>query len=235
MSPSKIKFVISCSLLTISSSLFAVDDVTIGKFPFYASAKFGVFQANFNSTYTDQTDIIPQNIAELIQQNGYTEGLAIGYRGVINHKYIVGVEISGNYDSHSANFQAGASSAGFSDTVQINNHFDLTITPGFLITDSVDAYLKVGVTHASVQDTMISPIGFTPTITRYPSNVNSTGFVAGFGIEKFFADQFSVFAEGNYRDYGTVSFANFQNFTASYTNSTHVYAYDVGVGAAFHF
>jgi opacity protein-like surface antigen len=227
-------FTLGVYAITIATNTLA-QGLGDGKNTYYVAADLGIFQAQFHSSYMDQTDIIPQNIAESFQQNGYTGGLQIGYSRLITSQYYLGAELAGSYDSHSANFQAGAANTTFSDTVHINNHFDITLVPGVMLNDSTSVYLKVGFTRASVHDSLISPAGFTPTITRYTQNTNANGFVAGLGLEKFLCDKVSIFTEGNYRDYGTINFSNLQNFSAAYTNSSHVYTYDLLLGVAYHF
>jgi opacity protein-like surface antigen len=225
---------LAASAIAASATLSA-SSLNDPRAPFYVAAKAGVFQANFNSSYLDQTDVIPQNIAQSFPQNGYTEGLAIGFSKLFYNQYLLGLEFAGSYDSHNANFQAGASTAAFSDTVRIKNHFDLTVVPGIMLNDSTEAYLKLGMSRMNVQDTLVSPVGFTPTITSVSSTASANGFVAGLGFAKAIVKNTSIFVEGNYRDYGTVNFTGFQNFTASYTNSSHVYTYDAAVGVAYHF
>jgi opacity protein-like surface antigen len=227
-------WLLGVTAMVASSSLLA-SSLNNDRTPIYVAAKVGIFQASFNSTYLDQADLIQQNIAQLFQQHGYTEGLAIGYSKVFYQQYLAGIELSGSYDSHAGNFQAGASTAAFSDNVRINNHFDLTFVPGLMLNDATAVYLKLGVSRASIQDTVYSPTGFTPTIARFTNNTNANGFVAGLGFERSIIKNVSVFVEGNYRDYGTATLASFQNFTASYSNSSHIYTYDASLGVAYHF
>ncbi|MES2219110.1 MAG: hypothetical protein V4501_11965 [Pseudomonadota bacterium] len=220
--------------VVVSSSLLA-SSLNNDRTPFYVAAKVGVFQASFNSTYLDLTDVIQQNIAQSFQQNGYTEGLAIGFSKLFYQQYLLGLELAGSYDSHNANFQAGASTAAFSDNVRVRSHFDLTVVPGLMLNDATAIYLKLGVSRAAIQDTLVSPTGFAPTNVRLTNDTNANGFVAGLGFERSIIKNVSVFVEGNYRDYGTVNFGAFQNFTATYTNSSHIYTYDASLGAAYHF
>jgi opacity protein-like surface antigen len=164
----------------------------------------------------------------------YTGGFAIGYTRLVCHRYLLGPELSGNYDSHTASYQAGAASAAFSDLVNVDNHFYLTFVPGVLLNNTTAAFLKIGVSRASLRDSLISSVGFTPEMTPYNSNNNVNGFVAGLKLEKFLLDRVTVFVEGDYRDYGMVNFSRFQNFTATYTNFSHVYTYDALLDVAYH-
>lgn len=202
---------------------------------FYAALDAGVIQANFNQSYLDQTDIILQNIQQTVQQNGYTEGLAIGYSKVFYQQYLLGAELSGNLDSNQSTYQSGASTSAFSDTIQIRNHVDLTVVPGILLTDSLTGYLKAGVSFANLRDNLNTPTGYTPTSANFTTQRTLTGFVAGLGLRKYVTKNISLFAEGNYHDYGTVNLSGFQNFTANYTHTAHVYVSTVTVGAAYHF
>lgn len=202
---------------------------------FYIAANAGIMQVNFNQKYLDQVDLIKQNIADTVTQNDYNAGLAIGYSKLFYNQYLLGAELSGNLDSHNALYQNGAAGISMTDTTQINNHIDLTFVPGIMLSKAVAAYLKLGVSFASIQDNLTSPTGFTPTIMSFNSNANATGFVGGLGIKVFMTEHVALFAEGNYRDYGSVNFANFSNFTATYTHSAHVYAYGLALGAAYNF
>ncbi len=222
------KFIFCACTLVFSAGSFAQDH------PFYVAANAGIIQGNFSNSYLDQTDIIKQNIAESVEQHGYTGGLAIGYSKLYHEKYLLGAELSGNLDSHNATFQSGAASSAFSDTTQINNHFDLTFVPGILLSESTSAYLKLGVSVAYVEDNLTSPAGFGATPSPFNSSNHATGFAAGLGIQKSMSERVSVFAEGDYHDYGTVNFANFQNFSTSYIHSAHVYSYGVVLGMAYH-
>src|SRR3989442_556011 len=109
---------------------------------FYLSGDAGIYQASFNNKYTDQTDVIPQNIAQSVQQNGYTAGIALGYRKLIASKYIIGAELSGNLDNHMATFQSGASTSAFTDQLKIKNHVNLVFVPGIKLSNFITAYLK---------------------------------------------------------------------------------------------
>jgi opacity protein-like surface antigen len=198
---------------------------------YYIALDAGTFQGSFNQEYTDKTDIIAQNISESVLQNGYTEGLSIGYQRLVNNIYLVGAELSANLDSHKASFQSGASTTAFSDNAEIKNHFDLVFVPGMMLNESWEAYAKIGISYAFLQDTLTSPIGFIPTITSFNSTPNTLGFASGLGIKKFFTDTLFMFAEGDYHDYGSVTFSDFQNFSANYTHTAYVNSYSVVLGA----
>lgn len=229
------KLFLSMGLVAVASSAFAMTEVTapFQSHPFYVSLNAGLFQGNFNTSYIDQTDLIQQNISQSSQQYGYTQGIAVGYSKLFRNQYLFGAELAGSLNSHQSKFASGAASAAFSDTTQINRNVDLTFVPGVLLTDTLAAYLKLGVSIASVQDTLISPVGYTPTMTRFTNNTTVTGFAAGLGVKKYVTDHVSLFAEGNYHDYGTVNFAAFQNFSANYTHTSRLYSYSILVGASY--
>jgi hypothetical protein len=86
-----------------------------------------------------------------------------------------------------------------------------------------------------VQDNLVSPVGAASIITAYNQKENLIGITAGLGFEKLIAKHISIFTELNYHDYGSVSFQNFQNFSAIYTHYSHVYSYDGKVGLAYTF
>lgn len=231
-----LKAIVGTSTLFFSSILLANTNATpFQQHPFYIGAEAGIFQATFQANYLDQTDVIQQNISETIQQRGYTEGLLFGFSKLFCNQYLLGGEISGHLDSHQVTFQSGASTTAFSDTMNIRNHVDVSFVPGLLLNNTTAAYLKLGVSFASVRDTLTSPVGFTPTNTAFNSNKNANGFAGGLGVKKFLTERVAVFAEGNYHDYGKVSFSDFQNFSANYSHSAHIYSYDVQLGLAIHF
>ena len=87
----------------------------------------------------------------------------------------------------------------------------------------------------TIQDYLTSPVGFLATNTNFNSHETSFGVVAGLGVSKLISDHVSIFTEATYRDYGSVTFKNFQNFTANYTHTAHIYASDVVLGASYKF
>lgn len=225
---------VGLSSLALTSPVMACEHITY-QHPYYVAANVGIFEGAFSNTYNDLTDVIAQNISEAVQQRGYTTGLALGYSKLVRDKYFLGAELSGNVNSFNATFQSGASSTAFTDTAQIIHQFDLTFVPGILLSSTIESYLKLGVSYGVIQDTVTSPVGYTPVSTRYTSNVNTYGFAAGLGVKKFLSDTVSLFVEGNYHDYGNVSFSNFQNFSATYNHTSHIYSYAAVIGAAANF
>jgi opacity protein-like surface antigen len=233
----KISAVLFTSLIAISSCTLAHNNNQTGYV--YLAADAGIFSADFNNTYLDQTDTIPQNFQSTVTQHGYTGGLAIGYRKPIYTNYFIGGEISGNVDSSNALFQEGASSGNFSDKTRINDHMDFTFVPGLKLSNTVSAFLKLGLSLAWIQDNLTSPVYpaglYTPVMTYYTNSNTEIGFTAGLGLSKSVCKHAALFTEADYHDYGTMNFQNFQNYSATYTHSTHVYSYDVVVGAAYRF
>ena len=202
---------------------------------FYASVNAGIFQANFNSNYLDQTDVISQNISESVLQNGYTGGIAFGYNQIINPHYFLGGEVSAHLNSNAAEYQSGAATAAFSDSLKLKHYFDFTLVSGIITNSSFIPYLKLGLSYAAISDNLMSPVGYTPDITYYHTNKNALGFAAGLGVKHLFSNKISLFSEINYHDYGTLNFHDFQNFTADYTHSARLCSYGLSVGAAYTF
>lgn len=203
---------------------------------YYVAAKAGLLQGAFNQSYYDLSDTIPQDIAIDIQQYGYTGGLAVGYQQMMTPILFLGGELSGNLDMHEAVFATGASTAAFTDTIQIQSHADLTLVPGVMLSDTASAYLKVGLAYARVTDNLVSPSGVFANMTTTNSNNQSIfGFAVGLGFSKYINKQFAVFTEAVYRDFGNIDLPGFQNFTANYSHSVHVYATSFETGVAYHF
>lgn len=222
-------------IIVLSALIFAATTHANDNHPFYLAADAGVFQGSFNNTYLDQTDTIAQNFEQNVLQNGYTGGLALGYQHALSDRYSLGAEISGQGDSSSATFQEGASSAAFSDTTQFNAHMDLSFVPSMRLTKSINAFFKAGLSVAWMKDSLNSPVGNSAVMTNYTSNNTRLGGILGLGFSKKICKRFKLFTEADYHDYGTVNFPAFQNFTATYTHSSHIYSYDVLGGAAYSF
>lgn len=201
---------------------------------YYLAGNLGIFQANFNNTFNDQTDVIPQNIEQPVNQQGYTGGLAIGYRQFCNN-ILLGGEFLVNVDGNSATFASGAANTAFTDKSQIRAHADLTFTPGMMLTQTLLGYFKLGLSLAYMQDNLNSPISYTPSYESAHSNKYVPGLAAGIGVSQYLCNNLSLFTEANYHDYGSVDFSNFDNFTASYSHKSHVYSYDVVVGLSYLF
>lgn len=200
---------------------------------YYVAGNAGIFQGDFNNSYIDQTDIISQSIEQFSSQRGYTGGLALGFSKECFTSFFWGGELSANVEGHEAVFKSGANSTAFSDTAEVQYHIDLIFVPGVKLVETIEGYIKLGVSYASIQDKLISPINYTPHINEYDANEHEFGFAAGLGVKKLITKQFSIFTEANYHDYGVVDFMDFQNFTASYTHEAHVYTYDMVVGLSY--
>jgi len=224
----KICLLVSCYTLSLCSSALAYTT-----HPFYVAADAGFFRGDFNQTYNDQTANVAQNFSGVAQQQGYTEGLAFGYSKLINQQYLLGVELAGNLATHTSTYSASDQS--FTDNLQIKHYLDLSFVPGFLLNDSTAVYAKLGLSEAYIKDQLTSPAGYEAVSTEYSSSKNTLGFVGGLGIKKLITDQFAIFAEGDYRDYGSMTFNSFQTIAATYTHSSTITAYNAVLGAAYHF
>lgn len=226
------------NLTTLSLGFFLISTSTTYAVPahqFYGAIQAGVFRAQFNNKYSDQTDIIPQNITNASMQNGYSGGLTLGYTHTLNANYFVSIDLSGDLDGNSALYQSGATNTAFSDTININHHIDLSFMPGVISLSRFYPYLKIGISYASITDHLNSPVGYEPIFTDYSSHKNSLGLVLGMGVRYIVNDHLWLFVETNYHDYGSTHLTSFQNFTASYTHSAHLYSYGTLLGAAYSF
>lgn len=201
---------------------------------YYIAGNLGIFQANFNNTYNDQTDAIAENIEQPVNQQGYTGGLAIGYRQFCNNM-MLGGEFLVNVDGNTATFASGAAGTSFNDKNQVRAHADLTFTPGMMLTQTLMGYFKLGLSVAYIQDRLVSPVGYTPSYDSVSSNKYVPGLAAGIGVSQALCHNLSIFTEANYHDYGTVNFDDFDNFTSTYSHNSHIYSYDVVVGLSYLF
>lgn len=224
----KLTFIAPLIILTSNAFALPVNQ-------FYGSLLAGIYQAQFNSSYLDQTDDIPANVSDTFMQNGYTGGVAIGYTHLINPSYFVSLELAGNWNGHTALYQNGGTSTSFSDSVSVDHQFDLTVIPGVVTASAFFPYIKLGISQGHISDSLTSPAGYDPVMTQYNSTKTVYGFVAGLGVRYAVNDRFSLSIETNYHDYGTVNFPSFQNFTATYSHSAHIYAYAAQLGATYNF
>lgn len=203
---------------------------------FYVSGQVGTAQKRFNQSYNDLTSTIPQNTTTEVTQNGYTGGIAVGYSRLVKSLYLLGLEFAGNASSNNANYKNGSTGFLFSDKTRMTYNLDLMFVPGVLLTDTVSAYLKLGISWAWIKDQLSAPVGFIP-ITNVPVATDKTvqGFVAGLGLKKYISQKIHVFAEYDYYDYGNNNFSNFTNFTARYTHNGHIYASKAVAGLTYSF
>jgi len=213
--------------------LFMANAFSMPNGQFYAALDAGIFQANFGSNYLDQTDLIAQNISESVLQNGYTGGVALGYHHGVNSNYFLGGELSAHLNSNTAQYQSGAATAAFSDSLKLNNYYDFNWVSGIIIHNAFSPYLKLGLSYASIRDNLVSPLGYTPTFANYHTTKNALGFSAGLGVRHEVSKKISLFSEINFHDYGTIHFNDFQNFTADYTHSARLCSYGLSIGAAY--
>jgi len=215
------------ALIIVSQTTFAMPG------PWYISANAGIFQGMFDAQYNDQTDVIAQNIRQPVNQYGYTGGLAVGYSKPVCNQYFLGGELSANLATDNAYFATGASTAAFTDKLSIKGNIDLAFVPGFFVTDTVAAYGKIGASYASISTDLDSPTGFDASYVNSKSTRDVFGGVLGLGLKKYVTKNAVVFTEYNYHDYGTVNFPDFQNFTATYSHSAHVYSQSILIGASY--
>lgn len=199
---------------------------------YYISGALGNFQANFNFLDKDRSDAIKQDIAESIQQNAYDVGLAIGYTQEIC-QYHIGFEFAGHYVTGSARYRSGAATAAFKDKMKIHYYLDALFVPGISITDSLIAYLKLGLSLARIEDTLSSPAGFLPVYTSYHSQSNEFGFVGGLGVKQRITPNIFIYAEYLYHDYQTAQFERFMNFSAHYSHQADASNNVVALGVSY--
>lgn len=201
---------------------------------YFIAGNIGVLQGNFNTTYSDYTDVIAQSISESYSQQSYTGGLGLGVTKIFNHQYLIGGEVLVNFNTgDGGRYQAGANSTSFMDTTSIQNSINLIFQPGLMLATDIASYLNLGVSYAQVSDQLKSPLDSTPVYQSVNDHQWETGAVLGIGVRKYLTAQWSLFAEYNYYDYGTITFGNFLNYSAGYSHKNHITANAVNVGAAW--
>lgn len=227
----RLRYTVLLSLLL--TQLSYAHEVLPSKKPFYLTANAGLFTGTSNERYLDQTDSIPGNISETVQQKGYTGGLGIGYSKQIC-QYLLGAELSGGWMSSAAIFQSGPSTTAFYDKLALLNYLDLVFVPGVFLTPSITGYIKIGASMGTVQDKVNTPVGFVPVYETSHSTQHVAGFTTSLGLKKWLTPTLGIFAEYNYRDYG-VTFPSFENFTAAYTHKARIFGQSVLVGLNYQF
>ncbi len=161
--------------------------------------------------------------------------LVLAISKLICNQFLAGAEFDAQFNSHQANFASGSATTAFSDNLQIRQNFDLTFVPGVLVTDATALYAKLGVTYGQIKSQLSSPTGFTPTYISLNNSQYNWGGTLTLGVKHYFSEYGAVFAEYGYHDFGTVDFANFPNFTATYSHSERVYSQAVLAGISYYF
>lgn len=201
--------------------------------PWYVAADLGIFQGNYDLIYNDATDAIAQNIRQTLQQYGYNGGLAIGYTRDLAANYLIGAELAGYLTTNNGNFNSGSTGTAFSDQIKIQNYFDFVAVPGFYVTHEVAVYAKVGLSCASIKDSVNSPTGTSSSPVTTNSSHFQLGAALGLGLKKKLNSRYTLFTEFQYHDYGTPNLPGFQNFTANYSHSVHVYSQALMLGLSY--
>lgn len=217
------------SLLSLTSSLTFAAAATG---PWYLSASGSIFQGQFNTQYNDLTDMIQQNMRQSVQQNGYLGSIAVGYLHPC-HNYLLGGELSLSGTTGTALYSAGAASSAINDKTSIPYFADLALLGGFYLTDSTYLYAKIGFSVAAIDSNLNSPSGFIPTYVITNATRYALGGVFGLGLKKMINPHVAVFGEYDYHDYATTDFADFQNFSATYSHTVHAYGNSVGLGVTY--
>lgn len=220
-----------CFSLCAAASSLACAATASG--PWYLSASGSVFQGQFNTQYNDQTDAIQQNLRQSVQQNGYLGSIAAGYLHTCHNNYLLGGELSISGTTSTALYSAGAASNAINDKTSIPYFADLALLAGFVLSDSTYLYAKIGFSYAAIDSNLNSPTGFIPSYIQANATRYAPGGVFGLGLKKMINSHVAVYGEYNYHDYATVDFANFQNFTATYSHTVHASANSVGVGVTY--
>lgn len=203
--------------------------------PWYISAFGGTFAGNFDVQYNDETDIIPQDIRQFVQQHGYIGGLALGYTYFCPTAYALGGEITAYFMSGHGHYNSGAATAAFHDTLRIKYDVDLSFVPGVYLNNYVLMYGKLGVGFANIYAKIHTPTGFVPTFINIKNNRHKVVGVFGLGIKTMINPSMAIFFEYVFHEYGMVHFKDFQNFNAIYSHSAHVYSQSVMAGASYLF
>ena len=227
---------IGLAVLLGSSHILASNSLDI-QHEIYLTANAGIFTGNFNNNYTDTTDLIPIDVAGVsVVQNGATGGIGLGYNAILADKYLLGAAIVQNFNSKQITFSTGSNGMVLSDTSSINNNLDIIIKPGIKITERFAAYLNGGLSLAYLKNNLVSLANYIlPAYTTYNNNKHLIGYVVGIGAKFDLMQHVGVFAEYNYRDYGTVSLPNFDNLTATYSRSGRITTNAVTCGLTWTF
>ncbi len=153
--------------------------------------------------------------------NNFALTLGVGYYFALSPSFILGV--GGEYaplSGSKANTTATYSGSGSSATGQYNieNAYNLYISPGWVIDKDKLAYAKIG--YAGAQ-----------TKTSTNNNYSYNGYSLGLGYKQFFTEHIYGFGEVNYTDYGNSNNRTDYNFSG--TTTLKATNYLLGIGYKF--
>lgn len=198
---------------------------------FYVGLNAGVFQSIFQLNYSDLTNAFPNNTNVNINQQGYTGGLALGYRWMYSPNYFLGYELQGSFDTNNTSYAAQT----ITEQVSGKYHFDLTLDPGMRLAGNTFGYLKIGASYGYFKDQVNAPTGVFPTYVNTSKSHWLWGFVLGIGATKAITRNLMLFAEYNYRDFGNYNLPNFTAYTTTYSHTNRVYTNTYTFGLSYRF
>jgi hypothetical protein len=161
----------------------------------------------------------------------FTGTVTVGYMGTVSGNFLLG--IGAEYSPIAGNkANATTTGGGFTTTTtqyNVENSYNIFVSPAMAIDKDKLVYGKVGYTGASVKTSF--PGSSNPT-------TNYTGYSLGLGYKQIINGGFYGFAEGNYFSYGnqtttTTGTAGGFAYTSNTTSNANAFNLLVGVGYKF--
>lgn len=166
-----------------------------------------------------------------LELKGMTAGIHAGYRWQRDN-WVFGPQIGlegGSVDA-SDTISAAVGSASFNGTVksEVNYIATLTFQTGYLVDPQTMIYGNSGIVHGDFDYSLRDTTG---TQTR---GYSATGYVLGLGVERKINDRASMFAEWQYRNFGTndVTFTDGADSAVTVATPEH---HNIKVGVNFSF
>ena len=161
----------------------------------------------------------------------FTGTVTIGYMGTVSNNFLLGIgaEYSPIAGSNTNATTTGGGLASSTSQYNIQNSYNIFLSPAFAIDKDKLVYGKVGYTGAAAKTSVAG--------SNNPTT-NFTGYSLGLGYKQIIKGGFYGFAEGNYYSYGnqTTTVTGTVSGTA-YSSSTTVNAnsYNLLVGVGYKF
>ena len=166
-------------------------------------------------------------------------GVLAGYNFDINGPLVLGAEVLGQFGGvatlENQSFPGWVFPGQGTSLVSLTDQYSLRARIGFEAGRGWLLFGTAGVSQGEVEVTG-SYAGLTPTYMSYSASESLTGYTVGIGAEKAFSEHFSVRAEVNYTDLGSISAPIMVSGVPSGTNAKHeIETVSAGIFAVWNF
>lgn len=185
----------------------------VGSYTGYSQAQTDLIEYYTSGSRTYLTgDLAPES---------YLYGLILGYDWKINNKWVVGLALDyAGRDSHNTieyQLNNGVIDTKFAFGSKIKSSYSIRARLGYILNKDYLVYLTTGVAKANIKFSVIDNLNST-TVSK---NISSTGYVVGLGANYNLDDNFKLFSEYRYANYGS------SHFSAPMRGVTYLYDQDV--------